>query len=119
MTPRLVCNLSIYRYRETDTRLATILKSLRIRSTMVACSAVSFGSVSYTHLDVYKRQGLKVIIDFVPNHVARQYHSDAQPDGTTELGANDDSSQSFSPVSYTHLGYEAIRETGTESGCKT
>ena len=25
------------------------------------------------------RSGLKVIIDFVPNHVARQYHSDAQP----------------------------------------
>ena len=24
------------------------------------------------------RAGLKVIIDFVPNHVARQYHSDAQ-----------------------------------------
>ena len=43
------------------------------------------------------RAGLKVIIDFVPNHVARQYHSDAQPDGTTELGANDDSSLAFSP----------------------
>lgn len=33
------------------------------------------------------RSGLKVIIDFVPNHVARQYHSDAQPDGTSQLGA--------------------------------
>lgn len=43
------------------------------------------------------RAGLKVIIDFVPNHVARQYHSDAQPDGSVELGANDDASQSFSP----------------------
>lgn len=43
------------------------------------------------------RSGIKAIIDFVPNHVARQYHSDAQPDGTTELGANDDSSYSFSP----------------------
>lgn len=43
------------------------------------------------------RSGLKVIIDFVPNHVARQYHSDAQPDGTTELGANDDPNYSFSP----------------------
>lgn len=43
------------------------------------------------------RAGLKVIIDFVPNHVARQYHSDVQPDGTTELGANDDPSYSFSP----------------------
>ncbi len=41
--------------------------------------------------------GLKVIIDFVPNHVARQYHSDAQPDGTVELGVNDDTSTSFSP----------------------
>lgn len=43
------------------------------------------------------RNGLKVIIDFVPNHVARQYHSDAQPDGTSQLGANDDSAYAFSP----------------------
>jgi glycosidase len=43
------------------------------------------------------RAGLKVIIDFVPNHVARQYHSDAQPDGTIQLGANDDPAYSFSP----------------------
>ncbi len=43
------------------------------------------------------RSGLKVIIDFVPNHVARQYHSDAQPDGTVQLGAADDPSQAFSP----------------------
>lgn len=40
---------------------------------------------------------LKVIIDFVPNHVARQYHSDAQPQGTAELGANDNPLQAFSP----------------------
>ena len=43
------------------------------------------------------RAGLKVIIDFVPNHVARQYHSDAQPDGTSQLGANDDPHYAFSP----------------------
>lgn len=43
------------------------------------------------------RSGLKVIIDFVPNHVARQYHSDTQPDGTSQLGANDDTSSAFSP----------------------
>ncbi|GAE82060.1 alpha-amylase family protein [Bacteroides reticulotermitis] len=43
------------------------------------------------------RAGLQVIIDFVPNHVARQYRSDVQPDGTTDLGANDDPSQPFSP----------------------
>lgn len=35
--------------------------------------------------------GLKVIIDFVPNHVARRYHSDAQPDGVIDLGQNDNS----------------------------
>ena len=48
--------------------------------------------VSRTH-----QNGLKVIIDFVPNHVARQYNSDAQPDGTVQLGANDDTSTAFSP----------------------
>lgn len=43
------------------------------------------------------RSGLKVIMDFVPNHVARCYHSDSQPDGTTQLGASDDTEQAFSP----------------------
>ena len=32
------------------------------------------------------KAGLKVIIDFVPNHVARQYGSDAKPEGVTDLG---------------------------------
>lgn len=41
--------------------------------------------------------GLKVVIDFVPNHVARQYHSDACPNGTADLGAADDQTQAFSP----------------------
>lgn len=39
--------------------------------------------------------GLKVIIDFVPNHVARQYRSDAKPQETEELGAHDDCSVHF------------------------
>lgn len=43
------------------------------------------------------KNDLKVIIDFVPNHVAREYHSDSQPDGTSALGANDDNTQAFSP----------------------
>ena len=43
------------------------------------------------------RAGLKVVIDFIPNHVARQYRSDAQPDGTSQLGANDDTNHPFSP----------------------
>jgi glycosidase len=39
--------------------------------------------------------GLKVIIDFVPNHVARSYHSDAKPAGVKDLGEGDDTSKSF------------------------
>ncbi len=35
------------------------------------------------------RAGLKVIIDFVPNHVARQYKSDAKPAGIKDLGVDD------------------------------
>ena len=42
------------------------------------------------------RAGLGVIMDFVPNHVARQYGSDVCPPGTQDLGAGDDVSQSFS-----------------------
>ncbi|MBN8824869.1 MULTISPECIES: alpha-amylase family glycosyl hydrolase [unclassified Spirosoma] len=41
--------------------------------------------------------GLKVIIDFVPNHVARQYHSDAKPAGVQDLGQGDDTAKAFSP----------------------
>lgn len=33
--------------------------------------------------------GLKVIIDFVPNHVGRQYHSDAKPAGIEDFGHGD------------------------------
>lgn len=42
-------------------------------------------------------QGLKVIIDFVPNHVARAYKSDAKPPNTIDLGETDDDSLAFSP----------------------
>ncbi|MCE2616643.1 MAG: alpha-amylase family protein [Phocaeicola sp.] len=41
--------------------------------------------------------GLKMVMDFVPNHVARQYHSDVKPEGVTDLGENDDTSKAFSP----------------------
>lgn len=43
------------------------------------------------------KAGLKVIIDFVPNHVARQYASDAKPEGVIDLGEQDDMTQAFSP----------------------
>ena len=38
---------------------------------------------------------LKVIIDFVPNHVARGYKSDAKPSDVQDLGEGDDTSVTF------------------------
>ncbi len=43
------------------------------------------------------KQKLKLIIDFVPNHVARQYHSDVKPTGVLDLGEGDVSGVAFSP----------------------
>lgn len=42
-------------------------------------------------------EGLKIIIDFVPNHVARQYHSIAKPKGIRDLGEDDDTNNGFDP----------------------
>lgn len=41
--------------------------------------------------------GLKLVIDFVPNHVARQYNSDAHPKGVKDLGEDDDTTKAFDP----------------------
>lgn len=41
--------------------------------------------------------GLKVLIDFVPNHVARAYRSDAKPEGVKDLGETDNTTMAFSP----------------------
>ena len=43
------------------------------------------------------KAGLKLVIDFVPNHVARQYASDACPEGVRDLGADDDTAKAFDP----------------------
>ena len=42
--------------------------------------------------------GLKVIIDLVPNHVARTYNSDKKPEGVRDFGADDDPTKAFSPL---------------------
>ena len=39
--------------------------------------------------------GLKVLIDFVPNHVAREYHSDSKPNKTADLGSSDNTHTTF------------------------
>lgn len=48
--------------------------------------------VSRTH-----KAGLKMIIDFVPNHVARQYHSISAPKGVKDLGEDDNQQNGFDP----------------------
>ncbi|OUS03594.1 alpha-amylase [Flavobacteriales bacterium 33_180_T64] len=41
------------------------------------------------------KAGLKVIIDIVPNHVARNYYSITNPNGTTSFGAEDDTTVAY------------------------
>ncbi len=41
--------------------------------------------------------GLKVLMDFIPNHVARSYKSDAKPLGVIDLGATDNKTKAFAP----------------------
>jgi glycosidase len=41
--------------------------------------------------------GLKVIMDLVPNHVSRTYASDVKPKGVRDFGQDDDKSKAFDP----------------------
>jgi glycosidase len=61
---------------------------------------------------------LKVIIDFVPNHVARTYNSDAKPTGVMDFGANDDKNKAFSPQNdfYYIPGQPFVVPAGTNAG---
>lgn len=43
------------------------------------------------------KNGLKVIIDFVPNHVARSYESKAKPAKVIDFGAQDDKTVAYHP----------------------
>ncbi len=47
-------------------------------------------------VDRTHQAGMKVIIDFVPNHVAREYHSICKPDEVHDLGQDDDVNMHFS-----------------------
>lgn len=50
--------------------------------------------------DLVKRvhkTGLKLLIDFVPNHTAREYNSDMSPKGIVDFGKNDNIQMNFSP----------------------
>ena len=43
------------------------------------------------------KSGLKLVMDFVPNHVARLYHSDMKPKGVKDFGKTDDITKAFDP----------------------
>lgn len=43
------------------------------------------------------KNGMQVIMDFVPNHVAREYHSIKRPIGVKDFGEEDDTDKHFSP----------------------
>lgn len=66
------------------------------------------------------KHGLKVIIDFVPNHVARTYASDAKPEGVKDFGETDDITKAFSPVNdfYYIPGKPFVVPAGTDAGGK-
>jgi glycosidase len=47
-------------------------------------------------LDRVHQADLKLVLDFVPNHLARAYHSDQKPVGVVDFGQNDNKDLSFS-----------------------
>ena len=63
------------------------------------------------------RAGMKVIVDFVPNHVARQYQSICKPQDVSDLGENDNPDMGFSPQNnfYYCTGQEFIAPVSSES----
>ena len=63
--------------------------------------------------------GLKIVLDFVPNHVARQYHSDSKPAGVADLGETDHPEWAFSPLNnFYYLPGQAFstRQLGEQTG---
>jgi glycosidase len=49
-------------------------------------------------LDRVHKADLKLVLDFVPNHLARAYSSDQKPAGVVDFGQNDNKDLSFSPT---------------------
>ena len=50
------------------------------------------------------KAGMKVVMDFVPNHVAREYHSVVKPETVKDLGEDDNSEMHFSTSNNFLLG---------------
>ena len=66
------------------------------------------------------KAGLKMVIDFVPNHVARHYHSDAAPKGVEDLGEKDDTTKGFDPQNnFYYLPGQQLRTDFARSAAQT
>ena len=66
-------------------------------------------------LERTQKAGLKVIIDFVPNHVARNYRSISKPERVKDFGENDKNTVSFSPSNnFYYLPGESLQIQFTE-----
>ena len=66
------------------------------------------------------KAGLKKGIDFVPNHVARHYHSDAAPKGVEDLGEKDDTTKGFDPQNnFYYLPGQQLRTDFARSAAQT
>lgn len=77
------------------------------------------------------RVGLKFVMDFIPNHVARTYRSDAAPQGVQDLGQGDDPNTPFSTQNHFYYlpntrlclpngeGYEESPARATGNDCFT
>ena len=66
------------------------------------------------------KAGLKMVIDFVPNHVARHYHSDAAPKGVEDLGEKDDTTKGSDPQNnFYYLPGQQLRTDFARSAAQT
>lgn len=64
-------------------------------------------------------QQLKVIIDIVPNHVARDYHSLSKPDGISDFGENDNTDVEYARNNnFYYVVGEAFKVPEGENGYK-
>ncbi|MBU0696348.1 MAG: alpha-amylase family protein [Bacteroidetes bacterium] len=63
---------------------------------------------------------LKVIMDFIPNHVARTYHSYAKPADVKDFGEDDDQTAAYSPKNdfYYIPGMKFMVPSGYDAGGK-